>query len=328
VRSNRRFVIGIDGGGTKTTAAICTEQGMILGRASAGSSNILSRPWEEVEQTLRQVIGEVIAQAGAHRDEVELVLFGLAGADRAPVQERILTALEYEFLDRIAVENDAINALYSGTWGEPGVVLIAGTGSIAYGLSANGKRFRVGGWGYLVGDEGSGYEMGARAVRAVLREFDGRGTRTMLTEQLMTHFALNRVDELIHRLYSAANPRKELAELSVLVERAAARGDEVALAIVQQAADALIELAVTCLEKTRESVPVVLAGGLLAADTLLRRRVIAADAFRSVIPHVPPVVGSLVLALQQAGIRVTATHQQSLAQSWQRRGETDGGTFA
>jgi N-acetylglucosamine kinase-like BadF-type ATPase len=324
VRSNKRFFIGIDGGGTKTTAAICTEQGHIVGSATADSSNILSRPWGEVEQTLRQLIDEVIEQAGAHRDEIETLLFGLAGADRPQVKQLILTAFEYDFLDRIEVDSDAIPALYSGTWGGPGVVLISGTGSISYGLTTSGKRYRVGGWGYLVGDEGSGYDLGAQAVRAVLREFDGRGVRTMLTELLMAHFAINRVEELIQRLYGAANPRKELAEVSVLVERAAERGDEVALSLVQKAADALIELAVTCLEKTKEPLPVVLAGGLLASDTLLRRKVLAASSFTGVIPIVPPVVGSLVLALQRAGIGVTETQQENLTESWKGRGEANG----
>jgi N-acetylglucosamine kinase-like BadF-type ATPase len=320
VRSNKRFFIGIDGGGTKTTAALCCNQGQILAHAVADASNVLSRPWDEVEQTLRRLIEQVIRQAGAVRDEIDAILFGLAGADRPQVKRLILTAFEYDFLDKLHVDNDAIPALFSGTWGAPGVVLIAGTGSIAYGLSGSGRRYRVGGWGYLVGDEGSGFDLGRQAVSAVMREFDGRGKRTMLTELLLSHYAIDSAEEVIHRLYGAANPRKELAEASVLVETAAKRGDEVALSLVDRAAEALVELANTCRAKTKEPLPVVLAGGLLASDTLLRQRVRAASLFDTVIPVVPPVVGCLVLALERSGIAVSDLIRENLTQSWKRRG--------
>jgi N-acetylglucosamine kinase-like BadF-type ATPase len=315
VRSNKRYFIGIDGGGTKTTAALCDERGHVLAQAVADSSNILSRPWEEVERTLRQLITDVSSRSGAEPDEIESVMFGLAGADRPQVQQLILTAFEYEFLDKMKIDNDAVSALFSGTWGRPGVVLIAGTGSIAFGLSGTGKRYRVGGWGYLLGDEGSGFDLGRQAVSAVLREFDGRGERTMLTELLLHHYSINSADEVIHRLYSSPNPRKELAEVSHLVEQAAERGDTVAWRLVNRAANALVELAEVCLAKTKEQLPVVLAGGLLAADTLLRRRVLAAATFETVIPSVPPVVGCLVIALQNAGVTIAAEVRDNLAQS-------------
>ncbi len=320
MQSSKRFFIGIDGGGSKTTAALCDEQGQILGRSEAGASNVLSSPWKEVEQTLRGLIEQVMEQAGIRRGEIDAVLFGLAGADRPQVKQLIRSAFENDFQNRMYVDNDAITALYSGTWGAPGIVLIAGTGSIAYGFNGSGKRCRVGGWGYLVGDEGSGFDLGRQAVAAVMREFDGRGERTALTEMLLTHWAIDSADEVIHRLYGSTNPRKELAEVSILVERAAERGDAVSLALIERAATALVELVETCRAKAKEELPVVLAGGLLASDTMLRRTLIAAASFASIIPVVPPVVGCLVLALQRAGHGVTNRIQLSLTESWIKRG--------
>ncbi|CAM5795555.1 N-acetylglucosamine kinase [Brevibacillus borstelensis] len=309
----RRLFIGMDGGGSKTKAAICDETGEIVGFAVGEGANPLSRPWPQVENTLRQLIDELIVQAGGTADDVEGIFLGIAGADRPEVKGWIESAFGPSWGGRLHIDNDAAGALYSGTWGGPGIVLIAGTGSIAYALTPAGERHRVGGWGYLLGDEGSGYDLGRQAVIAVLRALDGRGAPTLLSELLNRHFGIDLPDQLIARLYGSPNPRKDLAEASVLAEKAAACGDEAAIRCINQAARSLLELVETCRTRTSSSMPVVLAGGLLESDTMLRRRLLEMARFDVIIPQATPVSGCLAAALLRAGLPIDEQMKKRLA---------------
>ncbi|UFJ41441.1 N-acetylglucosamine kinase [Brevibacillus humidisoli] len=319
MRSNNRYVIGIDGGGTKTVAALADGRGEIISTARGDSSNMQSRPFAEVEQTLTALINRLLQEAGIKRTELDAIFFGLAGADRPEAKQRIAaSSLAGDGSDRVVIDNDAVTALYSGTWGKPGIVLIAGTGSIAYGISEQGERCRVGGWGYLLGDEGSGFDLGQQALTAVMRQFDGRGRPTVLTELILQQTGLADPAGLVHYVYSAPNVRKRVAEASYLLLDAAARGDQVASEILHQAADSLAELVQTCAEKCGSGLPVVVAGGLLAEDTQLRREVLArlSPACDVILPELPPVVGALVMALQEAGIEVDEQVRKTITDGW------------
>ncbi|NTU31654.1 N-acetylglucosamine kinase [Brevibacillus sp. HB1.1] len=299
-----KWFIGIDGGGSKTRAAICNKAGQVRAIVVGESSNPLSRSWGDVEATLRQLIEAVRIKAGAREEEVAGLFIGLGGADRPQIKERIQHAFADEWGERLLIDNDVIAALYAGTWGQPGVVLLAGTGSIACAFSKDGARHRVGGWGYLVGDEGSGFDLGKKAAIAVLREYDGRGESTVLTRMFMDHYGVERPDELINLIYGGSNPRMELAKTSQLVEQAATLGDAVANALIMQAVEDLLELADACLQKVQEPVPVVLAGGLLTAGTNLREQLVARASFQTVIPTISPVAGALVAAITRLGLAV------------------------
>lgn len=302
--NGEKWFIGIDGGGSKTRAAICNEAGQVGAIVVGESSNPLSRSWGDVEATLRQLMDAVRIKAGAKEEEVAGLFIGLGGADRPQIKERIQLAFVDEWGERLLIDNDVIAALYAGTWGQPGVVLLAGTGSIACAFSKEGARHRVGGWGYLVGDEGSGFDLGKKAASAVLREYDGRGESTVLTQLFMDHYGVERPDELISLIYGGSNPRMELAKTSQLVEQAATLGDPVANTLIMQAVEDLLELADACLKKVQEPVPVVLAGGLLTSSTILREQLIGRASFQTIIPTVPPVVGALVAAFTKLGFVV------------------------
>ncbi|MGG4440083.1 N-acetylglucosamine kinase [Brevibacillus fortis] len=302
--NGKKWFIGIDGGGSKTKAAICNEAGQVQAIVAGESSNPLSRSWGDVEATLRQLIDAVRIKAGAKEEEVAGLFIGLGGADRPQIKERLQHAFADEWGERLLIDNDVIAALYAGTWGQPGIVLLAGTGSIACAFSKEGARHRVGGWGYLIGDEGSGFDLGKKAAIAVMREYDGRGESTVLTRLFMDYYGVERPDELISLIYEGSNPRMELAKTSQLVEQAAALGDPVANALIMQAVEDLLELADACLKKVQKPVPVVLAGGLLTASTILREQLVARASFQTVIPTVPPVVGALVAAVTQLGLVV------------------------
>jgi N-acetylglucosamine kinase-like BadF-type ATPase len=322
VQSSKRGWIGMDGGGSKTVAALCDEQGDVLARAQGDSANVMSRSWPEVERTLRELIDELLRQSGMAAEQVAAVCLGLAGADRPETKSLLQEAFGPLFGERLLIDNDAAVALYAGTWGEPGVVLIAGTGSIAYGMTKEGARHRVGGWGYLLGDEGSGFDLGRSALASVLRAHDGRGESTMLTELVLGHFGLRSPAELIQLVYGADNPRKLLAEASQVLLAAAEAGDALSLRLVEQAAAELVTLGLTCLKRVGERQPVVLAGGLLTADTLLRQRVIerlSAHA-ETRIPAHPPVVGALVMALRHTGIAIDQQVRDNLQKNWMGSG--------
>ncbi|USG64468.1 N-acetylglucosamine kinase [Brevibacillus ruminantium] len=319
LNKKQSWFIGLDGGGTKTKAALCDSAGRIVGLAEGEGSNPLSRPWEQVRETLQVLMEQVCRRAGVGADEVAGVFLGLAGADRPQVKAWIEDAFLPVWGERLHIDNDAVAALYSGTWGSPGIVLIAGTGSIAYAVAKDGRRHRVGGWGYLLGDEGSGYDLGRQTVVAVLRAWDGRGEQTLLSELLLRHYGIEQPDQFIARFYSSPNPRKELAEASVLAEQAAASGDPLAIRLIQQAADSLGELVETCRTRAGQDLPVVLAGGLLAADTLLRRQLLRSSRYPVVIPEAPPVAGCLAAALLRVNLPVDKQVKARLA-AW----ETDG----
>ena len=320
MRSNKtnRWIIGIDGGGTKTRGAICDQTGQVAAVVSGEGANVLSRPWSDVERTLRQLIDELLRCAKASREEVAALYLGLAGADRPATEKMIAQAFAGEWQERLHIDNDAVAALYAGTWGRPGIVLIAGTGSIAYGINGKKERFRVGGWGYLLGDEGSGFDLGRQAAAAVLRAFDGRAEQTALTQLLLSQYEVQTPAELISILYGSDNPRKELAALSSLVETAARAGDATAKQLIRRAAEDLAQLVIACQHKMGEKLPVVLAGGLLTADTLLRREMLQNALFDARQPAVPPVIGALVAGLEKAGAvpDENMIHQLQTTEAW------------
>jgi glucosamine kinase len=177
--------------------------------------------------------------------------------------------------DACRVTNDAELAL-AGLRGEPGVALIAGTGSIALGVDWAGCVVRVGGWGHLIGDEGSGYDIGRRALRVALRMADGREPRGALLDRVLAHFGAGGHEELIERVY-AEQGKSAVAGLAPAVLREARGGDVVAGAIVREAADELAQAAATAarmISGVDDALALALSGGLLVADGWYRRAVV------------------------------------------------------
>jgi N-acetylglucosamine kinase-like BadF-type ATPase len=324
VRSNKNrqgWIIGIDGGGTKTQAAIGDLSGHVAAVATGDSANPLSRPWADVEETIRGLIQELLKRANIGKEEVDALYIGLGGADRPAVSSKIESAFAREWQGRLFIDNDAVAALYSGTWGKPGVVLIAGTGSIAYAVDHNNRRYRVGGWGYLLGDEGSGYDLGRQGAIAVLRAFDGRGEATLLTSLMLAHYGLAAPDELIAQIYGSENPRKELGVCSRIVEHAANQGDAVAMNIISHSAHSLVEMVEACHAKLGEALPVVLAGGLLTTETRMRQELRKIASFAMCTPTVPPVIGALVAGMRRVGHQLD---QEGIRQLQLSQGDGEG----
>jgi len=273
--SSPSFAVGVDGGGSKTLAIVVDEWGNERGSAVAGSSNHTGVGIEQAVRHIFSAVEEAARQAGCVLP-LSSAWFGLAGIDRRDDYDLLLPYLRPLARD-IRLTNDA-ELVLSGLPGAVGIALIAGTGSIALGRDARGTMARSGGWGHIIGDEGSGYDLGRRCLQVVARATDGRGQATVLAEMLLKHWQLDDASEMIGKVYNEDN-KATIASLSALVFAAARDGDEVACGIVDDAARelALAAMAVKhMLDFAGEQVALALGGGLLLHETDFRTKVMNA----------------------------------------------------
>jgi N-acetylglucosamine kinase-like BadF-type ATPase len=269
-----RYVLGIDAGGTKTRALFADDAGRVLGGALGGGANLRTHGELEVEKVLHQVIEEASAGAAVPPDAVAL---GIAGADR-PADEAVLRGIlrRIGFRERVVITNDARIAFVAGSAERVGLALVCGTGSIAWGRNRAGEIARSGGWGWHLGDEGSGFWIGERAIREVLRAVDGRGPATSLDRALSEHFEIARPEQILYAIYDREFPRTRVAKFAPRVEEAALAGDAVAKAILSDAAGELVQAAVSVRDRLRlesSAYDVVLSGGTFAAVPTLAAQV-------------------------------------------------------
>ncbi|HEY1308358.1 MAG TPA: BadF/BadG/BcrA/BcrD ATPase family protein [Vicinamibacterales bacterium] len=303
-------VLGIDAGGTKTVCQLADERGAVVAEARGGGANLRAAGQIEVERVLRRLIEDVLA----HREiRPEAICIGIAGADRerdADLVRDVTRRLGHDVAT--VVVNDALIALVAGVGERAGVVIVAGTGSIAYGRDAAGRAARAGGWGYLLGDEGGGFWIGRAALSAVVRQFDRRGPATLLTELVLTQMGLTTPAQVIEAVYDRGLPRHVIAGIADVVEHATGAGDAVAAEILDRAAVELTSAAasvVTRLQMRGEVFQTVLAGGIFRGIPSLASGVealLAEVAPRSVVRRleVEPAYGAVRLALAAARGRV------------------------
>ncbi|KMM36864.1 N-acetylglucosamine kinase [Guptibacillus hwajinpoensis] len=319
MQSNKKYYIGIDGGGTKTVGLLCKEDGVILAQSTAGSTNLKSRSEHAVRSAVQNVIKELTTDL--HVEQLERIFVSTAGGDREEDQLRwkkwINEALS-DFRGFIVVKNDAYGALASGTFAMEGTVLIAGTGTIAYSISANATR-RVGGWGYLFGDEGSGYDIGRQALRTVASMHDGREKRdeTFIAE-VLSFLKLRNATELITTIYEDPYPRMKIASLAQVVIQLAEQKNRQATTILNKALDHLMDLTK---EIDGEDDKLVICGGLFQSD-YFRRCFIELRKERKLVgeicyPTLSPAVGACICALISENQSITKQQKENLLSSHQ-----------
>jgi N-acetylglucosamine kinase-like BadF-type ATPase len=300
-------VLGIDAGGTKTVCLLADEHGTILSVGRGAGANLQVAGELEVEKVLHHVM----ATALDGRPDVwpKAVCLGIAGVDRED-DARIVSAIMRRISpgSRLLVVNDALVALEAGAPASPGIVIICGTGSIAYGRNADGVAARSGGWGHIIGDEGSGYWIGQQAVQAVMRDADGRGPATALSKQVLAHFDVPNASGLVHVVYGPNSANRSIAMLGPSVQMASESGDEVASAILDRAADELALAAHSVADRLglqRHTFPFVLAGGVFRVvpalvDRLRVRLLEIAPAATIDLLSEEPARGAVRLALAEA----------------------------
>jgi glucosamine kinase len=299
-------VLGIDAGGTKTVCLLADERGHVLSEARGGGANLQAAGELEVEKVLHGVMEQAI---GDREVQPSAICLGIAGVDRENDADAVRGIMRrIGFKTRTLVVNDALIALVAGAGDRPGVVIVAGTGSIAYGRDGSARAARAGGWGYVLGDEGGGFWIGRAALAAVVRDYDHRGPRTLLTGMVLSQMQLGKPTELIQAVYGGGLHRYAIASIAPVVQRAADAGDAVAADIIVRAAAELSVAAssvITRLDMRGELFPTVLAGGVFRGVPALVSRVaahIAEIAPRSDVRplDVEPAAGAVTLALAAA----------------------------
>ena len=256
------YIIGIDGGGTKTVGILTTETGKPLAQVQSGPANYHVVGEAETQAVLENLVEELCKKAGISRTSPIHCCLGMAGLGRAADREVIGQICDnLGISDNRMLTHDAHIALIGGIGKQEGVIIISGTGAIAYGINADSSEVRASGWGYLLGDEGSGYDIAIKGLRAVARAADGRDDPTALTDLILNRLELNEPSALIRWVHAAS--RDAIAHLAAIVFDAARAKDGVAERIIEGAADELVCAARSVIEQLEfeKSFDVVLSGG-------------------------------------------------------------------
>ncbi len=303
----KRYVVGIDGGGTKTHAILVSPDGTVVSETTGGPTNLQTVGAAQAAKLLFELIHECCVKGACDPDSLQSVVMGIAGAGRATDKAALSDAIhaisvkKKLVLKNIIVETDARVALEAAFAGGPGVALIAGTGSIALYRTEDGKILRSGGWGKLLGDEGGGYVLSRDALNAVMRQHDGRTEKTLLTMKAMKHFEASTIDELIPKIYVANG---ELASFAPAVLEAVVERDRVAHNVLVKNAGEMVELVRVLLMQVRpkKKLPVALMGGLLENENVYAKMV--RDKITGSLPNVvvqkpkfPAAFGAAIIGL-------------------------------
>jgi N-acetylglucosamine kinase-like BadF-type ATPase len=298
-------VVGVDGGGTRTRAVMVDCSGQVCGQATGGGGNFQLVGREGLEALL----GALLEELGVERSEPISLCLALAGAGRSDEQKEIASLVRARgWATLVCAVSDARAALEGAHAGEPGIIVISGTGSIVLGKNDSGLEARAGGWGPVLGDEGSGYSIGLEALRAVFRARDGWGPDTRLCAVLREALRIESWDRAVRKVYGGEVGRKQIAALGPQVFAVARQGDEVALRIVAEAGTALgrqVGAVGARLEMTGRA-DLACVGGVFSEVEMLWPALEAAaaetvESLRRREPLLPPVLGAVLLAWQQAG---------------------------
>lgn len=317
--ANDALLLGIDGGQTSTKAMLAAPDGTVLGRGVGGPFDhfMLAGGAENNRASMRQAVDAALA---GHPDAtVGTVSLGMTGALK-PGEDQIVHATLAAIVPgaRAVVQPDYVSNLAGASGGRPGIVLIAGGGAISYGRNAAGRDALAGGYGYLIGDEGSAFDIGRRAITAATQADDRRGPPTTLLPAVLDHFGLSSIRDIVFTVYAASFSRAQISALAPAVMSVAESGDAVALGIVRATADILANTALGVARQLfapTEPVTVYLTGGVFQAGPLLLEpfELALVDAWPTAAarwPEFPPAAGCLVLAAQAAGISTDAAWRE------------------
>lgn len=291
-------ILGIDGGGSKTICMIIDDKGKILGRGVTGSSNYQTIGIEAAKIQIKSAINQAIITALNYINKINniniiAICLGLAGVSR-PEDIAVIKTIVNQLQNsqntqnipgitwniqpsHIIICNDALIALMGGIGNDVGIVVAVGTGSIIFGRNHQGKSKRVGGWGYILGDEGSGYKIAVAGMQAALKYYDGRGNFTILLENFRQYLQLENIEKLIEVIYRKGWGVKEIAALAPIVDQAASEGDNIANMIIDEAVRELVIATATVIDDifaSQQVVEVVTSGSIWLGKCGLRERFI------------------------------------------------------
>jgi N-acetylglucosamine kinase-like BadF-type ATPase len=304
-----KYYIGVDGGASKTDAIVVDENGDAHGRGLAGASNHLRVGIEEATRNIERAVNKALVEAGVAIRDIEYAYCGIAGADHPVHRQRVIDSLRIFFpRGNFIVDTDARIALTGAIGFGAGIVVIAGTGSVAFGRNEAGEEFRAGGWGPTIGDEGSGFWIAREGLSAIVRAPDGRGFATRMTELLCNEYDMCSPDDLPKFVYATTTHADDIARYGKLVIEAAAGGDQVAGNILARAGAELAECVLAVARKLHmvdSEFGVAHVGGAFHAGELLlnpMRLRLNREAPGATLgpPRAPPVYGAARLAMEAA----------------------------
>ncbi|MEH2237195.1 N-acetylglucosamine kinase [Nostoc sp.] len=313
------YVLGIDGGGSKTVCVLMDDLRQVLGRGEAGPSNYQSIGIEATLQSIQLAVHNAVeATIITNTVNIDAICLGLAGVGRAAdievVKGLVQELQKNKFLSitwalqpaNIIIVNDALIALVGGIGQPVGIVVAAGTGSIVFGRNHQGHTKRVGGWGYILGDEGSAYKIAIAGMNAALKSYDRREMSTSLVEGFKQHLDLENIEDLIEVVYRRGWGVKQIAALAPIVDLAAASGDIVANMIIDNAVKELAKATSTVIDAIFSSdsvLEVVTTGSVWRGRCKMHERFTASivkkfPEVKVIFPRYEPAYGAGLLALQ------------------------------
>lgn len=306
--SREKYFLGIDGGGTKTHAVITDSECRIVGEGFSGAANPLRVGLEEAVSHIDQAVADACAQAGIELNNIDSACAAIAGINHPIHYHTMKDALDDALhVAGLELVTDARAALEGALDGKAGVVVIAGTGSIAIGVNADGETARSGGFGPTLSDEGSGYYIAQRALKAVVSSFDGRSPKTTLAGRICNRLGVAGPSDLPGVIYNSDSEPVDIAPLAELVDEAAREGDEVARQILTAAGRELGRLAASVIDKLglqASAFRVACVGSVFRSGELVLEPL--REAVSRVAPHAeigpplyPPAIGAVKLAQMQ-----------------------------
>lgn len=303
-----RYVVGIDGGGTKTTAAVVGDDGKLVASATSGPSNRRSVGMESASANIAEAVTEATKKAGVSLDALSGMCMGLAGFDTdldLSVPQRTLRILN--FTGPAIFENDVVGAWAGATAVSPGIVVIAGTGATALGMNRRGEFWRTDGWDTLLGDQGSGYALGLAAIRMVMRMLDGRRTPSPLAHALTQAFGVQSAEDMRRLVDSTPFGKYEVASFARYVSETAQAGDPVAADLLRESGETLAEnvaAIVRILEMKDDEFPISTVGSVIRDDPWVAKPFEVA--IKAIAPHAtlrlplhPPEIGAALLCFNR-----------------------------
>ncbi len=310
MKRKAKYIIGIDAGGTKTQTILTDLQKDVFicgyGNRPANPTRI---PLKKASATLAEATAEVIRDGGFTPSDIAAVCLGVAGGGKKEHQATIAAAVaKLGITGPILVVSDVVAAFWGAIPDGHGVIAISGTGSSAYGADKQGNTVTAGGWGYLVGDEGSAFDIGRSGINAALKAYEGRGPATLLQQKLLPYFQLNTLNEIRYAIYDPADINRKLviSQFAPLVTQTAAAGDPIAQDILRRAGNEIGLSIVSVAQRLglcEQAFPVGLIGGVFKAGDLvvdpLRNTVLQSAPQANVfITKNSPALGAVRLAIQ------------------------------
>jgi N-acetylglucosamine kinase-like BadF-type ATPase len=272
-----KYCIGVDGGGTKTLTYLGDMEGNILDNCVFGPSNYYASGLENTKDVFADIVSYYCRKHGFEVNDLVFISLGLAGVDREMDKQVIQNIfVELNISCDILVYNDARTALVGALGKDEGIIIVSGTGSIATGIR-NNKLVRAGGWGHILADEGSGYDIGMKTLITIMKSYDGRLSPTIMTKKAIDFLELDGVEDIIGFVHDPNTNKKKIAEISTVAVQAAKEKDKLALAILNQAVEALLQLADAVINKlfsTDESAELTYIGGIITNVGYIRDRFI------------------------------------------------------